>query len=294
MLQRKEQLELERQILNKTDLLIELAMETSMLVGEERERKLENGIQIVCEMASLLQEYLGGHPEHFETLLGELTRQKLPDENVLQSFGDFNLVLDTAIKKGLERYLNMDQEVPDPEPVPEPRQDLQDTWETGDGQAPVEEISETMVSDENAHTAQASLEKEPVVDAVETEGTETQEQVLADTSELQEESFVEIAETVCSQCDPGQDSWDLALKQLFPGATISKDYSLKGLTFSYFLPEKAIAIDIAPTDKREAIWKEYYCRQERIRLLSLPAVGDDARPRQIVRTIRQYLAQIPG
>lgn len=316
MLQKKEQLELERQILDKTDLLIETLIETSMLVGDERERKLEASATIVYDMAVLLKEYLGGHPEHFETLLRELTRQKLPDENVLGSFGDFNACLDYAITSGLELYQNSVSEDSEEEFVEEsPEEIVEDvSVETNDlnvqpehtleaieeEQAVSESMAPPVVEDENQEEISRETVESPADMAVEADnlvgepGSESPPIIetveFADENgdfSVQSEDTIPIAN---NETNGYQDYWDLALRQVFPDTSITKDYSHKGITFSYFLPERAIAIDLVPSDKREAVWKEYYCKQEQIKLISIPAL-ENPRPRQIVRTLKRSLAQ---
>lgn len=317
MLQKKEQLELERQILNKTDLLIETLIETSMLVGDERDKKLDTSIRIVFDMAVLLKEYLGGHPEHFETLLHELTRQKLPDDNVLKSFGDFNTCLDNAIIKGLELYRNSAYEASEAENTIE---ESPVNWEDESSEDLVEEIAvETNVVVDYPNVTEEATEDEPDI-ADNLEAPALMAEVIVET--FQEESLstdmtekardpmgeseepVEVPDTQFDEpqepllpenAETGaiQDYWDLALKQVFPDTSITKEYNHKGITFSYFLPEKSIAIDIAPKDKRQAVWKEFYCKQEQIKLLSIPAL-ENPRPRQIVRTLKRSLAQNAG
>lgn len=316
MLQKKEQLELERQILDKTDLLIETLIETSMLVGDERERKLEASATIVYDMAVLLKEYLGGHPEHFETLLRELTRQKLPDENVLGSFGDFNACLDYAITSGLELYQNSVSEDSEEEFVEEsPEEIVEDvSVETNDlnvqpehtleaieeEQAVSESMAPPVVEDENQEEISRETVESPADMAVEADnlvgepGSESPP--IIETAEFADENgdfSVQSEDTIPianNETNGYQDYWDLALRQVFPDTSITKDYSHKGITFSYFLPERAIAIDLVPSDKREAVWKEYYCKQEQIKLISIPAL-ENPRPRQIVRTLKRSLAQ---
>lgn len=335
MLQKKEQLELERQILEKTDLLIETLIETSMLVGAEQEKKLEDSVAIVFDMAVLLEDYLGGHPEHFETLLRELTRQKLPDENVLKSFGDFNTYLDSAILKGLEQYRNSDIEdsgtdEPEEDPVEVLSEEIgeEQVVETVDATNPPElaavavneEQEESVVSldatastvttvagEENEEVKEETGEEEISLAPDEREDVIVSEDELELSSPEPDSHDVEMIDEIQEQASfsqeliPPEDKetgdvqnyWDLALKQVFPDTSIAKDYNHKGITFSYFLPERAIAIDLSPGDKRQAVWKEYYCKQEQIKLLSIPAL-DNPRPRQIIRTLKLSLAQNAG
>src|SRR5690606_11826957 len=86
------------------------------------------------------------------------------------------------------------------------------------------------------------------------------------------------------------DNWETALRMLFPDATIIKNHTVKGLAFSYYLPEYALAIDVNPLDQKETIWEEYYCRQEKIKFLPL-TVQESSRLRHILRSLRLSLAQ---
>lgn len=317
---RKEQQELEREILELTDKLIENAIETSMLTGEEFEAKQAEGFNIVAKLADVLEKYLGGSPEHFEQVIQELTKQKLPDENVLKSFGDFKLYLEEAIQKGLRIYHDNQQSVLNEKNIETTGCSQDETENREDTNSNVDIISDT--SDNTEETLESTEETvlietnapDVIVDE-EKERKITAEEIV-DVS-LPEHSEIDTAALYCDPNDaPGtsdsvstagledddcqgletdtvssqDDSWMQALKLVFPGATIIKDHTLKGLSFSYYIPEYSIAIDLNPPNKREAVWKEYYCRQEKIKHVSLE-ITEVSRIRQIVRNLRRSLAQ---
>lgn len=317
---RKEQQELEREILELTDKLIENSIETSMLTGEEFEEKQAEGVNIVVKLAEVLEKYLGGSPEHFEQVIQELAKQKLPDENVLKSFGDFKLYLDEAIQKGLQIYLDSQQSLIHEENmettcclqdvtenalntnnnvdiIPNANHNPKETLEAADENVFVETNASNIMAEEEMehHTTKGEI--------VDTSFPETSEIVAATSSNdtAGPTDAAELENTANMETDDGEnlaihtqdapdDHWMQALKFIFPGATIIKDHTLKGLSFSYFIPEYSIAIDLNPPNTREAVWKEYYCRQERIKHVSVETT-EDTRIRHIVRNLRRLLAQ---
>lgn len=317
---RKEQQELEREILELTDKLIENTIETSMLTGEEFAEKQREGVNIVAKLADVLEQYLGGSPEHFEQVIQELTKQKLPDENVLKSFGDFKLHLEEAIQKGLQLYhdnrlsvnneestemtscsqeeteqielnnnINITQEANDhPEEI----------VETADEAAYVEtKTSDTVIekeeracNDREEEIAEAALPEHLEIDTVTSvdhtyEASEPSEP--DNTANIEDDNGEELKTGTFS---PQEDHWMQALKLVFPGATIMKNHTLKGLSFSYYIPEYSIAIDLNQPNKKEAVWKEYFCRQERIKHMSVDTT-ENTRIRHIVRNLKRSLAQ---
>lgn len=330
---------MEREILALTDRLIENTIEISMLSGEELERKQAEGVNIVVQLAAVLEAYLGGSPEHFAQVIKELARQKLPDENILASFGEFSTYLEEAIHHGLRLYHEnrpMPEDITGAAPTePEEANDAGAVEEAspvpsgagGTGEEctvtwdePAETVTtpahhstntgaeeETVKTDNHVepaaglmpsswdHEVDVSSPPEPAPASEQASSSLTPETGSATGPPADGENCLSAADTSENQAsipvnDTDQDHWQAALKLVFPEATIIKNHTVKGLAFSYYIPEYAIAIDLNPTDKKETIWKEYYCRQENIRLLSI-AMQENSRIRHIVRSLRLSLAQ---
>lgn len=306
---KREQQELEREILALTDRLIENTIELSLLTGEEFEGKREEGINIVVNLATVLEEYLGSSPEHFAQVIKELARQKLPDENILTSFGSFSTQLEEVIQEGLRLYLEnrppvAEDETVEPAAIAPP--------ETGEANAPTAGECPATCEESDGPTQDSGMD----MVALASDEEAAEEEVSAAPAEALTAPAVEPAEPVVEQdggtatsCDaisqeeipiqatPGAatgaavpDNWETALRMLFPDATIIKNHTVKGLAFSYYLPEYALAIDVNPLDQKETIWKEYYCRQEKIKFLPL-TVQESSRLRHILRSLRLSLAQ---
>lgn len=329
---KREQQELEREILALTDRLIENTIELSLLTGEEFEGKKQEGINIVVRLATVLEEYLGGSPEHFAQVIRELARQKLPDENILTSFGNFSAQLDEAIHEGLRIYHENRPPAGEDEAM-DPTGSL--SQEAENVTTPTA-AGEEETAGEDIQTAEGTVVPSPEVAEESMDPTPREETLAGKAGEEDPGSPVSLATgapidfSAPEQLDTGleeaatgsdasrqeaeakalaaetdsvhkkedtpsalQDNWETALKMIFPEATIIKNHTVKGLSFSYYLPEHGIAVDVNPLDAKETVWKEYYCRQQNIRLLSI--VGQDNwRLRHIIRNLRLSLAQNAG
>lgn len=281
MLQKKEERELEQKILSLADLLIENTIATSMLVGEAQKEQKDTSIAIVMEMSELLEEYLGGHAEHLETLLQQLTQQKLPDENVLESFGEFRNHLNEVIQEGLLLYQNQPVEEVQFDPVT-----IEDSLPELEEDANILAFTENENIEEIPDTELANNEENKEPD----EYTDYNDYWQNEMDERMESTIEDSIEPLASDL---QEQWDLALKHVFPDTLINKDYSVKGITFSYYMPDLSLAIDTNPSEMRESVWKEYYCKEKNILHLSLSNI-EAARHRQLVRAIKRSIAQNAG
>jgi len=296
----KEERELEQQILDLADLLIESLITASMLTGEKQDQQLEISTEIVAKIAGLLEQYLGDFNEHFETLLQQLTQQKLPDKNVLSSFGDFNLLLEKTINKGLTYYKtsqNASLELNNAEIVQENA-----VPNTVNGSIQVEAALEKESLDESANH-QLDEKSFPLEDA---EVMEDYEEIDCPTvgSEIIENDSVENKGDDSEVVIPSEDESDpykgrdfteldnlfyLILKQSFPTVEIIKDYVIKKLTFSYYLPGLELVIDKYEPDKKESIWKDFYCRQNNLTYIKFN-INEKNSLKQLIRSLNRNLA----
>jgi hypothetical protein len=101
----REKKELELKIINLTDSIIQMVIDSGVLTKEEKEKQYLKGAEIVEVLAEQIVELVGDE-KHLENMLKQLTAQKLPDKNILDSFGDFPSDLNKIIKYGLQKYWN--------------------------------------------------------------------------------------------------------------------------------------------------------------------------------------------
>ncbi|MGI6552951.1 MAG: hypothetical protein ACOX37_07990 [Bacillota bacterium] len=294
---KKENHELEQQILQLTDLLIEATITYSILEGSAREAQMEEAGATVSKIAHLLIQYLGGHEEHLPELLRQLTRQKLPDESVLESFEGFNANLDQIIDYGLRLFQEKAlleytdwQEPTEKEETKEEINHLPDTFPESSGKKEVEaHIAEDSVlsTGDTAAPGITNLEQEyKQIDqdlAVSSPNLITQEEMDNQEHLVEEENALQQEEMA------KPDYLEMALRRLFPGKEIVRDYILKDHKLSYFIPELSLAVDTSPGDAPSEIWKDYHCRERNIKLIRLPAVTS-AHQRQLSRILKRHLA----
>jgi hypothetical protein len=98
----KNRSEEEQLALRLVDSLIEYAISTSLLKGEEREVALSKGVETAKELAHAIQRLVEGRDEYIENVLMQLVAQKLPDPKILSSFGSFSDDLKHMIEKGVD------------------------------------------------------------------------------------------------------------------------------------------------------------------------------------------------
>ncbi len=294
----KEERELEQQILNLADLLIENLIATSMLTGEKQEQQLEVSTEIVAKIAGLLEQYLGDFNEHFETLLLQLTQQKLPNENVLSSFGDFNLLLEQTIKKGLSCY-QTGQENPDK------YNEIERTKENIALDA-TDDINQEKTVLEEQGTGDLSTYKfeEEIQPPGDTEAFSNSEELdpsivnhEAVTEKSDEKANDNIVDDIFLENDPKEENkfiekenlLYLILKQNLPNVKIINDYAIKKITFSYYLPELNLVIDKYEPDKKDSIWKDFYCRQNDLIYMKLD-LNENNSLKQLTRNLKRNFA----
>lgn len=314
MRQKREERELEQQILSLADLLIENVIAASMLTERSQEQQLEVSIEIVAKMAHLLEQYLGDFNEHFETLLQQLAQQKLPDENVLSSFGDFQDLLNTAISKGLILYQQPIQSTEDPNFEQEEIISTEQTDESELSEKILEEISKVAELDSEKSVEKKFCSNERVqkkstennFNIIEVEQTnetfETEIKIEKDLIETDESD--EIVSFVTENGDANyneieynmdvaegdifldnQKIWEIALKQVFHDVEVLSDYVIRKNVFSYYLPELKLVIDKFIPEKKEIVWKEFYSRQNNLTYLQL-SYEESKNLRQLVRTLK--------
>lgn len=318
MRQKKEERELEQHILSLADLLIENLIATSMLNGDNQEQQLGVSIEIVAKIANLLEQYLGDFNEHFETLLQQLAQQKLPDENVLTSFGDFQSLLDTAIKEGLILYQKPSRPLEDYDANPDTN--VKEEQISADATNDIEE--EIKFVEENQMEVESGSEEKYKKDSVSKTGLEEEsnpennldlivnseddrlgqldvtESIVAinlsetDKSSLEDNFMTVDEETV--QLEPeatdNEKIWDLALRQVFPNVEKISNYAIKKNVFSYYLPEFNLVIDKFNPDKKETIWKEFYSRQNNLTYLKIDT-NENNSLRQLIRSLKRNFAE---
>jgi len=94
----------EQLALRLVDSLIEHAISTSLLKGEEREAAFGKGADTARELALIIHNMVEGRDEYVQNVLTQLIVQKLPHPKILSSFGTFSSDLRRMIEKGMVTF----------------------------------------------------------------------------------------------------------------------------------------------------------------------------------------------
>ncbi len=89
------------QILTKIDQLIEVIIAATLKNKDDRQKLLEQGYVVTGELLRLLVQLLGPREDYLYTAVKELVRQRLPDQRLLNGFGDFYDLLEEIYQKAL-------------------------------------------------------------------------------------------------------------------------------------------------------------------------------------------------
>ncbi|QGG46956.1 hypothetical protein [Heliorestis convoluta] len=98
----KEQRHLEQQILRLLDQIIDEASQVSMMVGPYRDERFAEGVRMMEQLLTLCELLVEGRKEYVEATIRQLFQQKLPQPNVLRSFGEFQSTLEEYLQQGLQ------------------------------------------------------------------------------------------------------------------------------------------------------------------------------------------------
>jgi len=257
----------EEKIIYLVDKLIETAMSLSLWEQEgPTPAPLEQGVTIVNELIETLLPELKGNEQYLLQVIQQLTAQKLPDRQILHSFGSFSDVLYQLIERGVNEFelknlvseavvaetLMEDAQPVEPLPVVVEKQGQDPLWEEVGPELPV------VTADVPAPVSKESLPPE-----------------LAAEPEM-------VLEEEAQPSDP----FLAALSMVYPHSEILPDYLLNKYRLQYYLPGEQLAIEVGDTGGLRQLKKEYYCEQEGIKLLYLNP-EEFANPRQLARILRR-------
>lgn len=95
---------LEKRILAKIDLLIEVILSMELCGGKEKEKYQEQGSALVKELSDCLTQLIGHREEYIKNAIKELLVQRMPEHNIGSSFGDFDGVFESLYQDGRKHH----------------------------------------------------------------------------------------------------------------------------------------------------------------------------------------------
>jgi hypothetical protein len=114
-----------QQILNKVDQLIDIIYNAGMQEAGLEDPLFDQGCLVVRELFGLLEQIIGPRVEYMYEAVQELIKQRLPDQRLLNEFGDFFEMLDQMLNHARISHQPLCQGAPVLEPcAPELRDDL--------------------------------------------------------------------------------------------------------------------------------------------------------------------------
>lgn len=271
---------LEHEILRLTDRLIEAAIQLGDKEEAERKQEFVRSLGIVQELAQRISQYLSGKEEHLEELLRQLTRQKLPDQSILNSFTNFSANLNELIIGGLNLYQQL-KNTP-----------LAETEETDAGKEWAEETGHLEIQPEEEQDSTDLDNEEIAVVPVSDEVThsETREDKILEKQDCLSNRPLNNAEQ--SAASPKTiNQLEKILMQIFPGKKLVKGYKFHGFEIEYFFPELNLAIEKNHNPGTSNSWKEYHCLKAGITLVK---ISDEELGyyRRLSRHLKHYLASL--
>ncbi len=249
--------ELEMNILQTADDLIEVVTELGNQEGEQREALIREAVRSVVHLAEMFFHVMEGNVEHIEALLRQLIRQKLPDQNIMKSFGSFNEDLEEVIGEGLKAFF---EEHPLLEGV-------------GENECNSE------FDEERSCSATILQKKQPAE-------TLAEDATLEGNAEIPDkDNFKESEKYIV------RNKLEEAIKFTYPESKIVRGYEIRGYKFDYYLPEHSLIIEKS-ANVRHLRSKEYYCRKQGIKLVTIfPEELHNIR--NVAKLIRRRAALLP-
>lgn len=104
---RDEQL-LEKTILAKIDMLIEIIYSVELCGEEEKERYQKQGSALIKELAELLAQLIGPREEYINNAIKELIAQRMPEHNIESSFGVLNELCE-IVNQDVSKHSKLDK-----------------------------------------------------------------------------------------------------------------------------------------------------------------------------------------
>lgn len=289
---------LENEIIKQVDALIQCALSVSLKDEASRREQIEEGIQRVQKMGSLLLEVLEGREQHFQALLEQLVAQRLPDRRVLQSFNSFSQDINEIIRLGTEAFFQLKEnsaiqgeitadaeaEVFLPEEEgPELTDNYIEAVRENKGMELIEDFidrpGETVEPACSTVVAERDYQEKEL--PVETESEYTEAGAISTDDSV---TYQEPSECETPAAGEKYASLHLALLQAFPGESIIYNFKTPYGYLAFYLPGLKTGFKLAGSryDWRE----EYFCRQEGIRVRSIN-IEDLHNPVLLARRLRR-------
>ncbi|TDA64529.1 MAG: hypothetical protein D9V47_13945 [Clostridia bacterium] len=241
----------ERRVLEAVDKFIQAAMAITLLEDTGREAEIAKARQTLQELRELVLPFLEGRTDLVTEMLQQLVMQRLPAAKVLEGFGDFKDIVEELLAGTAAEH--------------------PDAALTG-GEAP----------EAGGESGAGGMAGEPSVLQKPGEDPGTQAGDLAPGGGGGEAwAAAGVAKGAHRESSPAgvgdgarpgpasEDPVIRSLRQVFPDERVVKNYVLRGVTLSYYLPGQDLAVEIAGEKDRDAERKAYLCRQQGIRLVTV-------------------------
>lgn len=281
-----ERRESKEKIIYLVDKLIETAMSLSLWEHEEPV-PLEQGVSIVYELIETLIPELTGNEQYLLQVIQQLVTQKLPEQQILNSFGNFSDMLYELIERGVNEYelKNPVQEAVVAEELPEEEVVLEEEVVPVESPPPaLEAVGEDVEAAEFGEEEPGLIEGEGAPEAL--EAPETVSDIIpAGEPEMSPklEPEHELKEMELLPDNP----FLLALSMIYPRSEILTDYLLNKTTLQYYLPEEQLAIEVCGAGEPRQLKKEHNCESKGIKLIYLEP-EEFINPRRLARTLRRW------
>lgn len=97
----------EKNIIRKIDDVIELLIEISGDSGDIAFYR-KQAIEKCCDLIPMLLPFLDGNNDHLESFIFQLVKERLPNWNIISTFGNLQEELDTIISNSIKMYFNQE------------------------------------------------------------------------------------------------------------------------------------------------------------------------------------------
>lgn len=274
---------IEKTILSNINYLVRLLIDMSGMNQVQKERFLEEAARVVRRTRPYLLSLIDGKEEHLGALIKQLVSQKLPQQSVLDSFGDLQLDLDRVLALALitrpntrSSSVNTEDELP-AENKPSGAENPFDSTE------PDTFMTESL-EDENRDLVEDSVEIPQ--DSTPEESTYSIDQTVEEYKEdyFQEDLFP--TNNVFSETEPIQNNDDenietitinvqenepleSLIRGLFPGLEIVPDYIIRSMKLDYYLPQKKLGFKLLSPQEQIYKYHELLIRKEGINLIKV-------------------------
>ena len=235
---------MESQVLSLVDDFIDIMIELQNADPNQEEALYASAEQQLLTLADKALLLLGGREEYLEAMLNQLITQKLPQEAVMESFGDFKQEVEQLVSRSMDAYREKKLEPEEASDMSIVAPDAEDAYiveeknlaivkEEIDVDKSGTELSEEAenadsFSEEEITVADMSLEEEALPD--EEDGGIQGEEAFAFVEEWEESEEVQVEEPL-----------GFLINSAFPGEEILSQYKFADIVFDYYIPSYTLA-----------------------------------------------------